>query len=542
MLDGLEFTAGYNDSTSVEYNHLKQEFCQKVSDVLQGGILNRWYKACEVTGFSRGSVIVHYELTVVRPTVGQVSHTLQHLIVSGLEEELRRPNSLLAAFSVSLNASLSFGPLANSTGVTTTQGTPATTVVSDASTYPDDTTTDTRRKIRDGRYATEDTRRKIRDGRYATEDTRRKIRDGRYATEDTRRKIRDGRYATEDTRPKIRDGRYATEGTRRKIRDGRYATEGVDPCAGGPCENGGTCTREDDGYRCDCPVCGCSQGGTTSTCGLAADICVNKTRSLSHPYDCHKYVMCPSSTPQGQACSGDLVFNPDSGVCSFLTDTACAQPIVTGDSTQAPTGGTSTPGDVDPCASGPCENGGTCTREDDGYRCDCPVCGCSQGGTTSTCGLGGLVYNPIEVGVTYVADTACAQPVVPVSTTVTVVTTAGIDECASSPCQHASTCIDHVAGYTCLCGHNCGCANQASGPNCEKDPVTCDGFIHGDFIPDPDNCALSHQCLGQVGPVQRYPSGIANCTSDRVFVPEFSACLAVEQAMCANYTFFHVQP
>ena len=44
--------------------------------------------------------------------------------------------------------------------------------------------------------------------------------------------------------------------------------------------------------------------------------------------------------------------------------------------------------DVDLCASGPCENGGTCTREDDGYRCDCPVCGCSQGGTTSTCGLG----------------------------------------------------------------------------------------------------------------------------------------------------------
>ena len=44
--------------------------------------------------------------------------------------------------------------------------------------------------------------------------------------------------------------------------------------------------------------------------------------------------------------------------------------------------------DVDPCASGPCENGGTCTREDDGYRCDCPVCGCSQGGATSTCALG----------------------------------------------------------------------------------------------------------------------------------------------------------
>ena len=29
-LDGLEFTAGYSDSTSDKYNHLKKEFCQKV--------------------------------------------------------------------------------------------------------------------------------------------------------------------------------------------------------------------------------------------------------------------------------------------------------------------------------------------------------------------------------------------------------------------------------------------------------------------------------------------------------------------------------
>lgn len=27
-----------------------------------------------------------------------------------------------------------------------------------------------------------------------------------------------------------------------------------------------------------------------------------------------------------------------------------------------------------------------------------------------------------------------------------------IDDCASSPCQHNSTCIELVGGYTCSCG------------------------------------------------------------------------------------------
>ena len=43
---------------------------------------------------------------------------------------------------------------------------------------------------------------------------------------------------------------------------------GVDACASQPCQNGGTCTKDDDGYKCTCPVCGCSQGGNTPTCDL----------------------------------------------------------------------------------------------------------------------------------------------------------------------------------------------------------------------------------------------------------------------------------
>ena len=36
-----------------------------------------------------------------------------------------------------------------------------------------------------------------------------------------------------------------------------------------------------------------------------------------------------------------------------------------------------------------------------------------------------------------------------------------IDECASNPCIHGSTCFDGMAGYT------CECSGGYAGPNCE---------------------------------------------------------------------------
>ncbi|KAK2160092.1 hypothetical protein LSH36_140g00016 [Paralvinella palmiformis] len=74
--------------------------------------------------------------------------------------------------------------------------------------------------------------------------------------------------------------------------------------------------------------------------------------------------------------------------------------------------------DIDECLSSPCQNGGTCTDEVNGYSCTCVA-----GFTGTNCET-------------------------------------NIDECLSSPCQNGGTCTDEVNGYSCTCvagftGTNC---------------------------------------------------------------------------------------
>src|SRR4051812_29749974 len=81
--------------------------------------------------------------------------------------------------------------------------------------------------------------------------------------------------------------------------------------------------------------------------------------------------------------------------------------------------------DIDECASGPCQNQGTCLNLVNGWSC--------------TCGPG---YTGLR----------CQT---------------NINECASNPCQNGASCADASNGYTCQC------AAGYSGLRCETDVNEC---------------------------------------------------------------------
>lgn len=74
--------------------------------------------------------------------------------------------------------------------------------------------------------------------------------------------------------------------------------------------------------------------------------------------------------------------------------------------------------DIDECGSNPCQHGGTCIDQLNGYRCSCSL---------------GFMGPNCEIN---------------------------IDDCASNPCKHGGSCIDSVNSYKCVCelpytGVNC---------------------------------------------------------------------------------------
>lgn len=78
------------------------------------------------------------------------------------------------------------------------------------------------------------------------------------------------------------------------------------------------------------------------------------------------------------------------------------------------------------CDSNPCENGGVCQVDGEGF-----ICECAAGFSGETCGV-------------------------------------NIDDCSPNPCRHDGTCVDEVAGYHCECPPGYG------GPNCEDVLTWCD--------------------------------------------------------------------
>uniref|UniRef100_A0AAQ5XT91 Sushi, nidogen and EGF-like domain-containing protein 1 n=1 Tax=Amphiprion ocellaris TaxID=80972 RepID=A0AAQ5XT91_AMPOC len=143
--------------------------------------------------------------------------------------------------------------------------------------------------------------------------------------------------------------------------------------------------------------------------------------------------VCPHLRPclNGGQCIDDCITGNPSFTCSCLAG-------FTGRRCQI---------DVDECASSPCQNGGTCEDQINGFICQCPPgytgihcetdideckdrpcfnnASCVQGAGSFTC-----VCEPGYTGVLCETD---------------------IDECESQPCLNGGECIDQVNNFTCTC-------------------------------------------------------------------------------------------
>lgn len=151
-----------------------------------------------------------------------------------------------------------------------------------------------------------------------------------------------------------------------------------------------------------------------------------------------------------------------------------------------------------PCNSGPCQNGGVCTRTGTySYSCNCA--GTGYEGTTCGSEIDECLSNPCQYGTcsNYVKHYTCNCIPGYIGTNCNI----NFNECGSSPCQHGGICVDGVNKYTCNCvpgytgthcetdidecasipcqnqqtcidhvnGYTCDCSDRYNGTYCEKD-------------------------------------------------------------------------
>ncbi|PNF26173.1 hypothetical protein B7P43_G04444 [Cryptotermes secundus] len=130
--------------------------------------------------------------------------------------------------------------------------------------------------------------------------------------------------------------------------------------------------------------------------------------------------------------------------------------------------------ETDPCASSPCQNGGTCARNGTQFRCDC---GPGFGGPLCQHNLNECVSSPCVHGICVgqqdgyrcfcqpgFAGRYCEYE---------------YNECESSPCINGGTCMDHIGSYTCICGRG------YTGKRCHVKIDLC----------DPNPCHDHHYCV-----------------------------------------------
>ncbi|XP_036834824.1 sushi, nidogen and EGF-like domain-containing protein 1 isoform X3 [Oncorhynchus mykiss] len=241
-----------------------------------------------------------------------------------------------------------------------------------------------------------------------------------------------------------RPGRWVFRIDNAQVEVGGCNHSDVEECSSYPCQNGGTCSDQVNGFTCQCPP------------GFTGTVCQTDVEECSS-YPCQNGGTC-SDQVNGFTCQCPPGFTGT--VCQTDIDECKDRPCLNGalcvpgvDSftcvCESGYSGTLCETDMDECVSQPCLNGGQCNGQVNRYNCTCPVAF-----TGTHC------------------ETELVLVVVQVNSSLAPQTDNQTVSCQGEGCENRSTCEFLGPG-----NHNCTCIQGFYGDNCEGECLCQNGGV-----------------------------------------------------------------